>query len=128
MRAAAYRAAEEILDELMVYLDQASAVLDLAPQALEGVGSPLGAASHELDKALERARRLCDGLPEGAAQELSALIDQALLALQAAAQSRARNYFHGALGRCRQLLSQARQAAADWYQDLPAPLERDELW
>lgn len=121
-------AAEPILDELLVYLDEAAAGLQLAPQALEGVQSPIVRVSHDLQKAQLRAHWLCDAYAEGPAAELLAAVDQAVQTLQVAVQSRLRDRFHAALHHCRALVERARQTAADWYDGLPEPLERDELW
>jgi hypothetical protein len=121
-------AAEPILDELLVYLDEAAAGLELAPQALEGVQSPIIRVSHELHKAQLRAHWLCDAYAEGPAAELLAAVDQAVLTLQTAVQSKLRDRFHAALHHCRALVGRARKTAADWYDGLPEPLERDQLW
>ena len=121
-------AAEPILDELLVYLDEVAASLALAPQALEGVQSPVARVSHDLQKAQIRAHWLCDAYAEGPAADLLAAVDQAVLTLQTAAQSKLRDRFHAALHHCRALVDRARQTAAHWYDGLPEPLERDELW
>lgn len=118
----------EVLDEILAYLDLAAAALDVAPRDSEGVDAPVWNAFHELDKARHRAWWLRDSGHRQPGHDLATLLDHAALALRTATSSRFRVGLHSALHHGRQLVRQARELAGAWYDDLPEPIEREELW